>query len=112
MAKHGESTPEKRQRGKGRPFEKGNPGRPKGSHDKVTVALIDDVIEAYKQKGGVEWLTSLKDETFARLLERLVPAHSVSEQTVDVRCVFPDEPGRKAAAERVKKAGDLLSEPE
>ena len=32
-------APSEKQRQRGRPFEKGNPGRPRGSRNKVTVAL-------------------------------------------------------------------------
>jgi len=38
----------------GKPFPKGHTGRPKGTHNKITIALIDDVIEAYHRKGGVD----------------------------------------------------------
>lgn len=112
MAKHGVNTREIRQRGKGRPFEKGNPGRPGGARSKITVALVDDVIAAYEKKGGVEWLYGLNDQIFARLLERLVPAHSIHEQATPITCVFPDRPGREAAKETAKMVDDMLHVPE
>jgi len=41
-------------------FAKGNPGRPSGTPNKVNAALKDDILEAYDERGGFEWLRGLK----------------------------------------------------
>ena len=51
----------------------GGPGRPKGSPNKITALLKDDIAEAYQQRGGVAWLKGLKDRDFVRLLEKTMP---------------------------------------
>lgn len=51
----------------------GGPGRPKGSHNGLGAELKQDLVEAYRQRGGVEWLRGLKDHEFVRLLQRVMP---------------------------------------
>lgn len=47
-------------------------GRPKGCKNKFTT-LKEDYLEAYKQKGGVQFLMSLSPELFTRGLAKLLP---------------------------------------
>ena len=55
----------------------GGPGRPKGVHNKTSQAVINDILAAYEEVGGVKYLVELarsKDKkTFCRLLERILP---------------------------------------
>jgi hypothetical protein len=52
----------------------GNPkGRPVGSKNRLPGVLQSAVHTAFMQRGGVKWLMSLDDETFARLLGKFVP---------------------------------------
>jgi len=51
----------------------GGPGRPKGAPNKVNALLKEDILEAYERRGGVEWLLSLKEREFVRLLEKVLP---------------------------------------
>ena len=55
------------------PFQKGNPGRPKGCKNKRSLEVADDILRAYQELGGVDYLKGLDAKTFARLLERMIP---------------------------------------
>jgi hypothetical protein len=55
-------------------------GRPKGCKNKFTT-LKEDYLEAYKQKGGVQFLMSLNQDLFLRGLIRLIP----QEVKADIR---------------------------
>lgn len=69
----------------GKPFQPGNPGRPKGVRPRLTRRVITDILSAYDDLGGQKWLVMLgqkKPEVFARLLERLLP-HKI-EATITV----------------------------
>ena len=57
-------------------FAKGNPGRPSGTPNKVNAALKDDILQAYDERGGVEWLGGLSDREFIRLLQKVMPGRS------------------------------------
>lgn len=51
-------------------------GRPKGSKNKVTVALKDGIMEAYQKAGGVRYLVGVAKsdpKTFCGLLGRILP---------------------------------------
>ena len=51
-------------------------GRPKGSKGKAGHEVVNDIIETYRQLGGVAWLKTLaksQPKTFARLIERIIP---------------------------------------
>lgn len=63
-------------RGESGQFAEGNPGgpgRPKGAPNKVNALLKEDIAEAYRQRGGIEWLRGLKDRDLVRLLEKIMP---------------------------------------
>jgi hypothetical protein len=51
----------------------GGPGRPKGLPNKANALLKEDIVEAYRQRGGIDWLKGLKDREFVRLLEKTMP---------------------------------------
>jgi hypothetical protein len=59
----------------------GGPGRPKGKPNKINAVLKDNILQAYQQRGGVEWLKGLKDRDFVGLLEKTMPR----EVSADVR---------------------------
>ena len=72
------------QRDEGGQFAEGNlggPGRPRGAPNKVNAILKEDIAEAYRQRGGIEWLTSLKDRDFVRLLEKTMPREVAADIT-------------------------------
>ncbi len=59
-------------------FKPGNDagGRRKGSKNKTGHEVVDDIVAAYRELGGVEYLLKIakKDfKTFCRLLERVMP---------------------------------------
>lgn len=63
-------------RGLGRPWPRGNPGRPRGSKNKVTRAFREGVLDAYVALGGAEALADWGREhptEFYRLCGRLIP---------------------------------------
>jgi hypothetical protein len=51
----------------------GGPGRPKGKPNRVNAVLRDDIMDAYEQRGGVQWLANIKDRDFAGLLAKVLP---------------------------------------
>ena len=59
--------------GKYAPGNPGGPGRPRGKRNRINAVLKDDFLEAYQQRGGVEWLRRLKARDFVRLLEKTMP---------------------------------------
>ena len=61
------------------PGSPGGPGRPAGSPNKVNAVLRDDILAAYEQRGGVEWLEKLSDKDFVGMLTRLLPRESAAE---------------------------------
>lgn len=58
---------------RGRPFAKGNSGRPKGAVNKVTRNLREAIEESFEARGGAEYLAGLKDRDYCALLGRLLP---------------------------------------
>jgi hypothetical protein len=48
-------------------------GRKAGQPNRMTRAVRDALLEAFDRRGGVDFLVTLPDEVFARLLARLVP---------------------------------------
>ena len=73
-----ENRDERAGHGQFAPGNRGGPGRPKGLPNKVNALLKDDIAEAYRQHGGIDWLRSLKDLDFVRLLEKCIPRESSS----------------------------------
>ena len=66
-------------------FAKGNlggPGRPRGSPNKVNALLKEDILAAYKEKGGIEWLTSLDDRLFVQLLKKIIPREIAADVSI------------------------------
>jgi len=65
------------------PFAKGNPGRPKGSKNKVSQSIKEQHLEALDRVGGVEYLRKLalkKPAVFMSGIHRMIP----DEQKHDV----------------------------
>lgn len=59
-------------------FKKGDPrpanaGRRKGTPNKVTTDMREAMAEAFERKGGVEYLLTLEDDLFVKMLTRTVP---------------------------------------
>lgn len=48
-------------------------GRAPGTPNKTTRAVREALVEAFEKRGGVEYLMTLDDDIFARLLVRLIP---------------------------------------
>ncbi len=88
---------------RGRPFELGNPGRPKGARNKATVAaeaLLDGEAEAISRK-AVE-LAKAGDTTALRLcMDRIIPPRRD-------RAVFFRLPTLKSAADAVQALGAIV----
>jgi hypothetical protein len=62
---------------RGKPFEKGNPGRPKGSPNKFT-QLREAFLTAFENLGGIEgltkWAQQSKNRTeFYRIISKMLP---------------------------------------
>lgn len=96
---------------RGRPFAPGNPGKPKGSRHKATLAaeaLLDGEAEALTRK-AVE-LASAGDTTALRLcLERLVPPRRERPLTFDLPTIASaaDHPAALGAILASVAAGEL-----
>src|SRR5829696_2810004 len=88
---------------RGRPFERGNPGRPKGARHKATLAaeaLLDGEAEGLTRK-AVELALSGDTVALRMCLERVVPARKD-------RPVSFSLPDIQTAADAVKASGALL----
>lgn len=93
---------------RGRPFPKGNPGRPKGSKNRVTKGMVADLVDSYKDLGGVEYLKKLgamKDPAlYVALLKRLIPnqtdvkVEASGDLTIALRSMTDEELERLAHA--------------
>jgi len=83
--------------GKYAPGNPGGPGRPRGKPNRINAVLKDDILEAYQQRGGVEWLRRLKARDFVRLLEKTMPR----EVSADLR-VATDPRNVKIIVEHVE----------
>ena len=58
-------------------FEQGTakgPGRKPGGKNAINKEIVEDVLQAYRELGGVEYLKSLPKRLFVRLLEKTMPA--------------------------------------
>lgn len=51
----------------------GGPGRPKGSHNRIGGELKGDILTAYQERGGIEWLRGLNERLFVQLLTKVMP---------------------------------------
>lgn len=76
----------------------GNPtGRPPGIHDRRHI--VNDVLEAYHQRGGVNFLTDLPADQFVSLLRLLIPkemdinAGSVTTESVAAQVLAMQQRG-------------------
>jgi hypothetical protein len=72
------------------PFKPGQPrpanaGRKPGVPNKVTRAMREDWLEAYERRGGVEFLMTLDNETFAKGLLRMVPNEVAAKLESEVK---------------------------
>lgn len=64
----------------GKPFAKGNPGRPKGSKNKATEKTRAALWKAFEKRGGVDELVALEPEVFYPLFGRaFIPRESKVE---------------------------------
>ena len=76
----------------------GGPGRPKGRGNLVPAELKNDVLAAYRERGGIAWLRGLKDPLFVRLVEKLLPR----ELAADLRVARADPENVKITVEHVE----------
>jgi hypothetical protein len=58
---------------RGKPFAKGNPGKPKGAKNKITQSMREALEEAFMRKGGADYLMKLKPALLTPLLGKLLP---------------------------------------
>jgi len=58
-------------------------GSRRGRANKLGVTIRHEILEAYEEKGGVEWLTKLPDALFVALLGKCLP------KDIDVHGVQP-----------------------
>ena len=90
----------------GRPFEKGNKGRPKGSKDKVSSDVKQWFLDTFEAIGGVDEMAShfklAKNKTqFYTLLAKLLP--KTIEATLDVNHDIAGQFDRDARADKREK---------
>lgn len=57
----------------GRHFQKGNPGKAKGTKNKITQSMRQALEEAFMRKGGADYLVKLKPALLTPLLGKLLP---------------------------------------
>ncbi|HUT61806.1 MAG TPA: hypothetical protein VNA25_28540 [Phycisphaerae bacterium] len=57
----------------------GGPGRAKGEPNRIPGAVKEDILTAYAERGGIDWLRSLSDRLFVRLLEKTMPKQIAAE---------------------------------
>ena len=91
---------------RGRPFQKGNPGKPKGAVGRVSRDMKEMFELALHTLGDEKWLVAAarKDpSTFMRCLAKLLPRSL--EMAGGLNLVFPDLPADQGTA---KAAKDLL----
>ena len=74
---------------KGAPRPPGS-GRAKGTVNKTTAQVREALVEAFERKGGVEYLMRLEDETFSRLLTKLIPAEVHAKVDAQTRLTVVD----------------------
>lgn len=86
------------------PFAKGNPGRPKGSKNKVSQSIKEQHLAALDRVGGVEYLVKLAAKNpavFMAGVHRMIPDEQKREDTIKVTFRHPDAAARgQVAAKR------------
>ncbi len=65
-------------------FKKGNPGRPKGSKNKITQAYLDAITEDFYKHGKqvIETVRVKQPDVYLRLVAQLVPKDVVLETDI------------------------------
>ncbi len=65
-------------------FKKGNPGRPKGSKNKITKAYLDAISEDFRKHGKsvIEKVRKQQPAVYLRLIAQLVPKDIVLDSQV------------------------------
>jgi hypothetical protein len=65
-------------------FKKGNPGRPKGSKNKITVAYLDAIAEDFYKHGkqAIETVRLKQPDVYLKLVAQLVPKDVVLETDI------------------------------
>ena len=88
-----------------KPGHSGNPaGKPKGTKNKSSKKLVEDILEAFDQLGGIDWLVKIaKDDPklVTALIARVVPRNIK---------VGPDEETWEAMLRRLRDAKGIPSE--
>jgi len=75
----------------------GGPGRPRGLPNRINALLRDDILVAYRQRGGIKWLKTLKNRDFIRLLAKVLPKDMAEDRPLSVSVVV-----RRLSPEREK----------
>ena len=65
-------------------FKKGNPGRPKGSKNKITKAYLDAITDDFHKHGkkAIETVRERQPDVYLKLVAQLVPKDVVLETDV------------------------------
>ncbi len=86
------------------PTEKRAVGRPKGSRNKLGLAIKDMILQALDESGGVQYLRRLAEDeprAFATLLSRVIPLQVTgdADNPVVIEIVrFADQPAKQLEA--------------
>ena len=62
--------------------EQPGPGRPKGSKNKCSAALAEQILASLDARGGLAYLNSLPDNLFMMLLGKVVPREGVVQHLI------------------------------
>ena len=90
-------------------FSKGNPGgpgRPKGEPNVIPGEIKGDILTAYHERGGINWLRGLKDNLFVRLLEKIMP----KEIAADIRATAGIDRGKDGPGMSEEELLDLIEQ--
>jgi len=95
---------------RGRPFTRGNPGRQKGSKNKVPAKFREALIDAFEQTGGVKSLVAWGQENqslFYQLCSRLIPTELELTHKPDPVALVIDRVRDRAELEAARAAQDV-----
>ncbi len=69
-------------------------GRVAGTPNKTTAQVREALVEAFENRGGVQYLMGLEDDIFARLLVRLIP-NEISAKLGEVEVIHRIHVGKR-----------------
>lgn len=65
-------------------------GRKPGTPNRITRLMRQDWLEAYDRRGGIQFLLSLDDETFAKGLLRMIPNEVAAKVEAEIKARLID----------------------